>query len=619
MSRLVVDRLWPMLVVLLALLAGALALEGFAARRGNDPLVIAIAGDEAAIGEDEDADGAADAGDAPVSALHERARRAARRGEHEDALRLYEAALAAAPASAAIEEELGAVLLALRDAAGALPHLERAEALAPGPQRALRLGIARARLGDREGAERDLRRALSLRPSYGDARVALGHLLRRRGDLAGAIALLEPAAASGSNEDRARALVALGAAQLAAGRVAEAERRFEAAILYAPARAEIPLRIARAWLATGDAEGVRRAVQSLLRAAEIAPDLPAVHALLGRAHERAGEGGAALEAYDRALRLDPTQRYARRRVLRLALSTRDFARARHEADRLVADAPEDPEGHFLVALVADRDGRDDDARRAYARALEAAKGDYPEAYLNLGVLERRAGDRAAARAAYAKALALRPAYPAAWQNLGKLEEAAGDTAAAEAAYARALEVDPGYAPAWLALGQLRSARGRPQDALEPLRRAVAARPGYDAAQLSLGVAYARAGRAADSIATYRTLLERAPRYVSAWYDLALVLRDSGRTTEARDALGRAAALDAEHVASRRALAELDAAEGRLDEARRGFEEVLDLAPGDAAARAALARLRRSPGPREPGASPAPTPPQQPHPTRWSPP
>jgi len=75
-----------------------------------------------------------------------------------------------------------AFLLAAGEAERALPHLERAERLAPGPASALRLGIARDRLDDHAGAERDLRRALDLRPSSGEARIALGSLLRRRGD-----------------------------------------------------------------------------------------------------------------------------------------------------------------------------------------------------------------------------------------------------------------------------------------------------------------------------------------------------------------------------------------------------------------------------------------------------
>jgi tetratricopeptide (TPR) repeat protein len=587
-----------MLLVLAALVAGAIVLEGYAARRGNEPLRIAIA--DAGAGMSDEDEGTADAGPegAPVSEAHARARRAARRAQYDVAIPLYEKALAQAPASAVLEGELGALLLAAGEPARALPHLERADALAPSPQSALQLGLARRRLDDHAGAERDLRRALALRPSSGDARIALGSLLRRRGDVPGAIALLEPATQAGSNEDRARSLVALGAAYLAAGRRADASSAFDRAVLFAPARAEIRLGIARAWLSGGPStEDVQRALHVLGRAAEMAPDVPQIHATLGRAREDAGDLPGAAEAYDRAIRLDPSYRYARRRMFRLALQTRDLARARREAESLVADAPAVPEHHFFAALAADRDGRDDEARRAYRKAIEVARGSYPEAYLNLGNLEKAAGDRAAARAAYEKALALRPAYAAAWLNLAKLHEAAGDAARAEAAYGRAIEVDPGYASAWLARGQLRSQQGRTAEAIDDLKAAAAARKGYDAAALSLGVAYRRAGRFDEAIATYRALLERSPRYVSAWFNLSLSLSAAGRPAEAREALGRAAALDPGHVPTRVALAELDLAEGRVAEARAGIAEALELEPSDVGARAALAELLAATGDR----------------------
>jgi tetratricopeptide (TPR) repeat protein len=587
-----------MLAALGVLLVGALLLEQYASRRGNETIRIAIVGDGAGLagaGDEDDAPGDGEDGpqDAPVSELHAQARREARRVQYERAIALYEKALAASPDAPALPGEMGALLLAAGRTEKALPLLERADALAPSPQSAYRLGLARGRLGDETGAERELRRALALRQGYGPARIALGNLLRARGDAKGAVGLLAAAAQVGSNEERARALVALGAAYLAVGRRADAEEAFDRAIQFAPARAEIRLGIARAWLGSGsdDERDLDRAIQVLLRAAEMAPDVPQVHASLGRVREKRGDLPAAAEAYDRALRLDPGYRYARRRMLRLALQTRDFSRARHDAERLVADAPDVPEHHFLAALVADREGRDEEARRAYRKAIDVAKGDYPEAYLNLGNLEKSAGNGPAARAAYEKAIKLRPRYPAAYLNLAKLHEATGDLAAAEATYEKALGIDPGYASAWLALGQLRSQAGRTAEAIEDLKKAAAARPGYDAAELSLGVAYRRADRFDEAIATYRKLLERSPRHVSAWYNLGLSLQATGKSAEARGAFRNAAALDQGHVLSRVSLADMDLAEGKLADAKQAFAEVVELDPDDANERAAQVTAR----------------------------
>jgi tetratricopeptide (TPR) repeat protein len=600
MKRLVLDRLWPMLLVMAVLIVGAAVLQAYAKARGNQTIRIVIQNEGADGGEEDDAAGGDDAGagaGAPLSELHQKARLTARRGLVDEALPLYEKVLAEHPDAPDLLGEVGFWLTVADEGARALPLLEKADGIAPSGRTALRLGNARRALGDDAGAEREYRRSLSLQPSLGPAKLALGNQLRKRGDLKEAAKVLEEATRVGSNEDRARALVALGGAWLQSGRRPEAEKSFDRAIEFAPARAEVRIGIARAWQATGRSEDNARALKVLARAADLAPDLPSVWYALGRARERANDAVGALEAYDRVFRIDPSHRQARRRTLRLAVQARDFARARHDAERLLADGPGVPEHHFLAAMVADREGRKDDARKGYAAAVQAAKGNYPEAWLNLGLLEKGAGRFDAARAAYGKALDLRPGYTAALLNLGKLEEAAGRPAEAEKAWRRAVEADPKYAPALLSLGQLHSDRGRFEDAIAAFRRALEIRPGYGAAELSLGVTLARAGRHAEAVRAYRALVEREPRYVSAWFDLALALRKSGQPAEARAALAKAIELDAGHLPSRRELADLDLAEGRVAEAKSLFQEALDLSPGDVTCRIGLAQVAAREGDR----------------------
>lgn len=595
MSRLVVDRLWPMLLGLAALLVGALVLQQWAGRRGNETVRIVIR-DETSAGDEDDEEDALAGADEPgadgavLSDLHERARLAARRAQFKQAIQLYEEALAKSPRSAALQGELGYWLVRSGDAKRALPYLQRADRLRPSARSALRLGRAREKLGDGKGAEKDLRRALALRSTHRAALLALGKLLRKKGANAEAITLLETAAGAGSNEERARALVALGAAYLEVDRRPDAEKAFERAVQYAPARAEVRLSVARAWLGTDRKDDAERAKQIIHRTAELAPDVPGVYSALGHARERAGDPAGALEAYDHALRLEPRHRYARRRIVHLALAARDFQRARHEADRLVAEAPGVPEHRFLVALVADKEGRRAEARKGYLDAVAAAGGDYPEAWLNLGALEKAAGDGAKARAALEKAVALRPSYDLAWTSLGKLHESEGRRAAAEAAYRKAIEADPTHAPAWLALGQLHHDAGRLDEAIRELAKALEAKPGYDAAELALGLAYARADRLDEAVATYRALLGQSPRHVPAWYHLARALEAQGRSGEAREALRNALAVDPAHADALRALAALDLRELKLPDAKKHFEELLDLAPGDLGARAALAEV-----------------------------
>lgn len=596
--RLTVDRLWPVLSVLIVLLAGAIALEVVARGRPGTEIVIAVhRGPAGSVGGDEDDPGAeGDEGaaleEAPaLDARHAEARLHARRGELDEALALYERLRGDHPSNAALLAEHGYWLLVARKPERALPILARAAELRPGDTRiALNLGAARSRTGDAAGAEREYRRALAVRPAFGAARIALGALLRRRGQLAEARAVLGPATRSGSNDDRARALVALGRVHLEEHHPQRATRAFDDAIERQPAVAELRVRIARAWLSTGRRADAQRAAEILVRTAELAPDVAAVYSALGRARERGGDSEGAQEAYERALRLDPGYRYVRRRLIRLALERRDFTRARAHAEHLLASASEDPEHHFLAGLVAARDGRVDAARAHYADAVSRANGRYPEAYFNLGLLERAAGQLEASIAAYRHALEQRPRYLAAMNNLGLVLAAAGRQDEAEATYRRALAADGRYAAAWLNLGELLVARGRTDEALAAFRRAIAARGDYPEASLDLAVALGRAGRLEESITAYRALVTAHPRYVSARFNLAVALEQAGRTAEARAELASALEVDPDHVPSRLRVARLDAAGGRLDDARGAFEDVLDHDPGERDARLGLAEV-----------------------------
>lgn len=592
MKRLVADALWPVLLALVALVGGALVLEEYVRRHGNAAVVVAIHETAApALADDAADESETPESDAPLDELHARARVAARRGELDEALRLFAQVAEQHAGAAGVRDEYGSWLLAARRPREALAQFEAARGLAPDDAHvALHLGQARVRLEEPGLAEVELRRAVSLRAGFGAAQRALGRLLRKRKRVEEAIAVLREAAASGGNEERALSLVELGTAQLSAGRRKEAEVSLAQAIEFAPARVEIRLAGARAWLSSSDKEDHVRALEAIRRAAELAPDLAAVHGLLGRALERTGDRAGAEAAYEQALRLAPDYHLARRRLLRMALDRKDFLRARGQAAQLLAAAPEEPEHYFLSALVADRDGHEDEARRLYRDALAHAKGDYPEAWFNLGLMEKRAGHLTEALAAYEKALALRPTYLAALNNLALTRAAAGDAGGAEQALREALRADPGYAVAWLNLGELFAKQERLPLAIEALQHALAAKSDYPQARLSLGLVLTRAGRPEEAMATYRQLVADQPRSVAGWFNLALLARAGGMGAQAREALTRALEIDPEHAPSLRTLAELDQDAGALDMAVDEWRDLLDRDPADRGARLSLAEL-----------------------------
>ncbi len=580
------------------MLAGAILLERVASQRTGDLRVVSIERQASVqIADDEDGDGGDTIETSPaLDADHAQARLLASRGLLADALVRYAKVAEAHPESGRVQAEIGYWHLVAKHYELARDALAKAVTLAPNdPWATLKLGTVALRLDDDTRAEELYRRALLLRPHYGAAQLALGDLLARTKRPDEAIALLTKAASSGSNDDRARAHVALGRAYVGKKAFDDAGSAFAKAIEYAPAAVELRVGVARAWMQSGREEDLQRALVELQKAVELAPDVPQVYSALARLQEKKRDVSGAAANYERALHLDPTYAYARRRLIRLALDARDNERARGQAEELLRTAPDEPEHHFLAGLVASRIGRADDARTHYRDAIARAKGDYPEAYFNLGILEKNQNNPDAAIAAYQKAIELRPSYQQAWNNLGLIHGAAKKYADAEAAFHKAIEINGQYATAWLNLGQLYRDQDRDADALAAFDRAIAAKPGYSEARLDRAVALGRLHRNNEAIAVYQLLVTEQPRYVAAWYNLGVALHDAGDLVGARAALERASTLDPEHLPSLRKLGEVAALAGDGAAAQRAFEEVLDHAPSDRATRLALADQQRKQG------------------------
>jgi tetratricopeptide (TPR) repeat protein len=148
-----------------------------------------------------------------------------------------------------------------------------------------------------------------------------------------------------------------------------------------------------------------------------------VPALVGRGQALLATDRAesALEAFEKALAVDPSLADLSRRV--------EVLRFRNVQD--VIDA----------AQTAAKEGRVDDARRAYERAISSS----PEsAFLHreLGQLERRAGNTDRALEHLRRAIDLDAGDAAALVETGELLETRGDATGAEEAYRKATAIDP---------------------------------------------------------------------------------------------------------------------------------------------------------------------------------
>ena len=252
---------------------------------------------------------------------------------------------------------LGFVLSQLGDVEGAATQIERAIRSSEAQARQLTAGseparlerLARARLHYAAGgllvnsrlddlAEPHFLAAIELEPALSDARIKLGNLLARRGELERAVD------AYGTVLDldavNAAALLKRGAALMALERTTEAAVDLERVVDIEPGNSEALLRLANVRSSLGDASSSERLLRRALELDLEPRELGAAHYELGRLAMRSGDLEDAVRSFDAARAADP---------------------ALHDA-------------HFQAATVLGRQRRYEQAAAAYRQLIELDAG-----------------------------------------------------------------------------------------------------------------------------------------------------------------------------------------------------------------------------------------------------
>jgi tetratricopeptide (TPR) repeat protein len=229
-----------------------------------------------------------------------------------------------------------------------------------------------------------------------------------------------------------------GFAHYQAGRLAEAERLFRAALAAKPSHLDAEHLLGLALCAKGDAgEGLRFLRQTVGRA----PGRADFRSNLADALAAAGDTETALREYRAAIRLDPALVSAR---VNLGLLLRRLGRPDEACKVIEAGLARNPDAtllHHNLAVMLGESGRDEDAITHFRRVAELDPGIF-EARLGLGEALVKAGNMAAALPVFEAALRLRPDSAATHAQIGYIHYSLGNMEAAEQAVSAALALDP---------------------------------------------------------------------------------------------------------------------------------------------------------------------------------
>ena len=394
--------------------------------------------------------------------------------------------------------------------------------------------------GQLDKAYKELSQFLRKTPRHPGASKIVGAIRLERGNVAGAIKILEPVAL-GSEPDPI-AYTMLGDAYMEARRYRDATRMFE-------------------------------------RAAKLTakPDAALTRLALSRARD--GDAARAVQDLESALAIVPGSVPASVVLVQLHLRRREFTAALKVARDISARHPDNPMFYNLIgaAAIGQRDFAT--ARSSYKQAL-VVDPDYLPAQINLGKLDAARGDTDAALRRFKAILKSRPNEIRTMREVARVLAARDRIVEAIALMEKASAIDSAGLEPQLDLVALYLRHGDLKKALATARALEAKAPEDLRVLLALGRALYASGQREPALTRYRRLAKLAGFDARWLYRVAKEQSMAGDLAGAAWSLRKAVQGDENYRPARRALVAETAKQGRLEDALAGARQYRERWPKD---------------------------------------
>jgi putative PEP-CTERM system TPR-repeat lipoprotein len=448
----------------------------------------------------------------------------------DDLLTKMKAAVPGQPATTLAEAQ---VAYAKKDLPKSRDLVQQLLRIAPDNVAVLQLsGAVEAQIGSPVVAETQFSKALQLNPELLSTRLNLGQVYLRLGQPAKVLDVVQPLLSGKGENAQAHAIAA--EAQLRLGNPAAAESEFKRAAAIDPGDDRLAVSLAVARLSRGDAAAGLAELQSLSKKTrDLYADLALVSARLKRGE--IDEALAAIAAMDRKRPNEPAVAELRGRVLLAQQKPKEARQAFEQALKL------DPSMYSATAFIASldiREGQPELARQRYEAAIKSDPANfYPR--LALAALQRRMGSpREAVEATLNAAVAASPnaATPRLMLIDLLLKERLFKEAMAQAG--GAVTALPNDTAVLDAAGRAAMLAGNVEQAANTFRRLSNLMPTSAVPWLRLAELYKSQGRRDAAETALRKAIELEPLNAGARQALLELLVNSKRETEAME-IGRA--------------------------------------------------------------------------------
>ena len=311
------------------------------------------------------------------------------------------------------------------------------------------------------------------------------------------------------------------------------------------------------------------------------PRRPALLLALGLKQMELGRLGAAGQAMERAVRLDPDMEDACVGLAAVKSDLGDPAGAIEVLDRIVDRAARPVTVHYVIGQLHERRGDQASAASAYRSAL-AADPAHVSARQRLAALEVVEGNLDAAAQHYATLKRQEPEDFETRMNLAALHARRGDTAGAVREYQDAIIIEPDNWEARCRLADCLEDDGLPEQALAEIRRVLDAHPDYPDMHFRAARVLAAAGDLDAADYHLEQALALNPRYLDALVLGGQMMVERGQMEAGVRLYQRAMRINDTYLEAYVGLAVAYRQMGRQREADEVVEMACEIAPGSGA-------------------------------------
>jgi tetratricopeptide (TPR) repeat protein len=484
------------------------------------------------------------------------------KGEPEEAVRFYAAALAARPRTPLVQVSLAGALqdkgdldeavaaynkaidldpdlfLAHMGLGDALDEQGRYDEAVAAYKQAIRidprdsapycnLGITLATQKKFDEAVAAFKQAIALRDDDPSAHHNMGAVLFEKGLPAEAVPFLRRVLRKEPRDFLAH--MALAEALHASGARDEARGFYREAFGFRPRHAQVLLDLG-VTLRRRDLPD--EALTAFREAAQLDPDLADAHASVGDELHAKGQFDEAIPAYCKAIRIRPDYAMAHYKLGSALADRRSFEEAVAQYREAIRLRPDLMDAYFSLGTILC------DVMRDYEGAVKA----FEQAIRLLDADRTRAGAFGGPTVALAVAIDQQPDRHVAHNNLGMALSGRGDYQRAIVAFREAIRVNPNGAASYVQLGNAHAARQEYDDAIDAYDNAIRLKKDLYEAHFSRGRALAAKRAHREAVDAFQTAARLKPNDAQCQFDLADQLAAAGRNDEAEKVYARAATL-----------------------------------------------------------------------------